>query len=84
MCQEKLKVTYMMYIFWKTIRFVFRWAIIAFVLTLVGVGVLTAIIAGVGTVALFDGITHEIETAGQPRYIYEYDPYTNRRIRRRI
>lgn len=81
---EKLKVIIMTYLFWKTIRFTFRWTIIAFVLTLFGVSLIAAIMAGAGTIALFDGITHEIETAGKPKYIYEYDPYTNRTIRHRI
>lgn len=84
MCWEKLKVLIMTYLFWKTIRFTFRWVIIAFVLTLFGVGLIAAIMAGAGTIALFDGITHEIETAGKPRYIYEYNPRTNQTIRHRI
>ena len=74
----------MTYLFWKTIRFTFRWTIIAFVLTLFGVSLIAAIMAGAGTIALFDGITHEIETAGKPRYIYEYNPRTNPTIRPRI
>ena len=61
-------------LFWKTIRFIFRTAILTMILLAVGFGILIAIAASVGSVALFTGMIKEIDNGINPKYTRH--PYT--------